>query len=65
MRSQIILALLATAITAAPVLTTGDAKVGSLSSQAAPTDTVVLTHHCRSPSYYQRASLAPQSTMYL
>jgi len=48
MRSQIILAMLATAITAAPVLTTGDAKVSSLfrySLHRRRLKPVVLTHH--------------------
>lgn len=46
MRSQIILALLATAISAVPVVPiTGDAKVCPLSLQpAAPTDAVILIH---------------------
>jgi hypothetical protein len=48
MRSQLILAMLATAITAAPVLTTGDAKVSSLfrySLHRRRLMPVVLTHH--------------------
>jgi hypothetical protein len=44
MRSQIILALLATAVSAAPVITRGDVQVRPLSSPLAPADSVVLTH---------------------
>jgi hypothetical protein len=44
MRSQIILAMLATAISAAPVVTTGDVQVGFVSPPPSPTAPIVLTH---------------------